>query len=150
MPCALGWRAGRDRLEALLIVVALAVAGLVLVRGFGGGEGAAPSPAPGKLASRPGQIEIGPATPSLAAVVARPLPLHIFTGPPARVHQRALPAGAAGDQYALALTRDGGGRWVSVMQGPTVTVEGGALTVTLVVPWAELADRFTAVNLVVR
>ena len=56
----------------------------------------------------------------------------------------------SGDEYTLALARQPGGRWASVLHGPMVTMEGGALTVTVVVPWGELAGRFSAVNLVVR
>jgi hypothetical protein len=117
--------------EAVLILVALAVAGLVLARGFGGDSDA------------------GRSLPTGAVPLPRILPQHIFTGPPARVHHQALPP-PGGDEYTLALSRQPGGRWASVLHGPTVTMEGGALTVTVVVPWSELVDHFTAVNLVVR
>ncbi|HEY3110355.1 MAG TPA: hypothetical protein VGL23_16460 [Chloroflexota bacterium] len=131
-----------------MILIALAVAAVVLVRGFGEGARAEPPPVLGPI-GQPASLEATPSQPRLAATVPRPVPLHIFTGPPARVHARALPP-ATGDEYALALTRDPGGRWVSVLRGPSVTTEGGVLTVTLVVPWSELAERFSAVNLVVR
>jgi len=133
--------------EAVLIVAALAIAALVLMRGFGDSAGGAPS-AP-SLPVLPLTLEASPSPPRLAATVQRRLPLHIFTGPPARVEARALPP-PGGDEYTLALTRQPGGRWVSVLHGPSVTMDGGALTLTVVVPWAELSERFSAVNLVVR
>jgi hypothetical protein len=132
--------------EALLIVLALV--GAVVVRGFARGGGPEP-PIAGPPATLPASFEVGPSVPTLTATVQRRLPLHIFTGPPARVHAQALPP-PGGDQYTLALARAPGGRWASVLHGPTVTTEGGALTVTVVVPWTELAERFSAVNLVVR
>jgi hypothetical protein len=55
-----------------------------------------------------------------------------------------------GDDYTLTLARGSEGRWSSVLRAPAVVSEGGALTVTLVVPWHELAHRYSTVNLVVR
>ena len=135
-------------MEAVLILVAIAVGAFALLRGFGS-EPAAPPGLESALAPRAELPFAGPALPTLAATVGRALPVHIFTGPPARVHQQALPP-PGGDQYTLALTRQPGGQWASVLHGPPVTTEGGALTVTLVVPWGELSERFSAVNLVVR
>ena len=73
-------------MEALLIVVALAVAGSCWCAAS---AAAAPLRRRRRARCRPGRgpIEVGPPVPSLATVVARPLPLHIFTGPPARVHR---------------------------------------------------------------
>jgi hypothetical protein len=132
-----------------LVLVALAVAAVVLLRGFGRGGEAEPPLIAGAAAPLPAILEAGPAVPRLAATVQRRLPLHVFTGQPARVHAQALPP-PGGDEYTLALARGPGGKWASVLHGPSVTSEGGALTVTVVVPWAELAERFSAVNLVVR
>jgi hypothetical protein len=132
-----------------LILVALAVAAVVLLRGFGQGGAAEPPLIGAAPAPLPALLEAGPSVPRLAATVQRRLPLHIFTVQPARVHARALPP-PGGDEYTLALARGPGGRWATVLHGPPVTAEGGVLTVTVVVPWAELADRFSAVNLVVR
>jgi hypothetical protein len=134
--------------EAVLILVALGIGAAVLLRGFGASGGDEPL-ASTVLAPLPTTFELAPRVPTLATTVPGQLPLHIYTGPPARVHARALPA-ASGDEYTLALARQPGGRWASVLHGPEVTMEGGALTVTLVVPWNELSERFTAVNLVVR
>ena len=134
-------------MEALLILGALAIAMLVIVRGFGPSPAVAPTlPPPPPL---PLALDLGPSAPRLAATVQRGLPLHIYTGSPARVHAHALPP-PGGDQYTLELARQPGGRWVSVLHGPSVTTDGGALTVTVVVPWSELSERFSAVNLVVR
>jgi hypothetical protein len=134
--------------EALLILVALAVAALVLFGGLSGGRDGE-KVASAALAPLPSALDLAPSPPTLATTVPRRVPLHIYTGPPARVHAGALPP-PGGDQYTLALARQPNGRWASVLHGSDVKMEGGVLTVTLVVPWAELAERFTAVNLVVR
>jgi len=126
----------------------LLVGGLMLVGPFSGRSSEAaqalvtPPPKLRLLVSSTGGV------PQLATTVAGQPPLHIFTGPPARVHRGAEPSAEPG--YALALTRQPDGRWASVLHGPVDMTEGGALTVTLVVPWAELAHRYSAVNLVVR
>lgn len=126
----------------------LVVGGLMFAGAFSGrsSEAAqavvAPPPKLQLLASTTGGV------PQLATTVAGQPPLHIFTGPPARVHRGAAPSAEPG--YALALTRQPNGRWASVLHGSAEMPEGGALTVTLVVPWAELSHRYSAVNLVVR
>jgi hypothetical protein len=95
-----------------------------------------------------------PGRPRLATVVPGQPPLRIFSCRAAEVEvMKALPPpGHSGADYRLTLTRGAGG-WTSVLRGPEGlpdAAEGGALTVTLVVPWGELAPRYSAVNLVVR
>jgi hypothetical protein len=133
--------------EAGLFVLALLLAGVILARGFASG-GDRTDQSPPRLPAV-FDLSAAPALPTLAATLVRRPPLHIFTGPPARVHRDELPP-ASESEYRLALARRPGGRWASVLHTPVVESEGGTLTVTLIVPWAELADRYSAVNLVVR
>jgi hypothetical protein len=132
--------------EAALVVVAFVAAALLLGRGFRGDrlapETAAASNAYGLPSSR-----LLPAGPILATVVAGEPTLRIFASRPSELG-RGLPP--PGDDYTLTLARGAQGRWSSVLRAPAVTSEGGALTVTLIVPWQELAHRYSAVNLVVR
>jgi hypothetical protein len=91
------------------------------------------------------------ATPALATVVPGQPPLRIFSCRTAEVVRGLPPAGQSGADYRLTLARGAGGRWSSVLRAPETPPEGGgALTVTLVVPWTELGSRYSAVNLVVR
>lgn len=55
------------------------------------------------------------------------------------------PSAAPAPKYELALARDDG-RWT-----PTATATGDdTLTVTLVVPWDEVGERYRGLNVVVR
>jgi hypothetical protein len=135
--------------EAGLIVLALLLAGVILARGFASGSGDRGDQPPPHLPTAAFDMSAVPLLPTLAASLARRPPLHIFTGPPARVHRDELPAPSQAE-YRLALARRPGGRWASVLHTPAVESEGGTLTVTLIVPWSELAERYSAVNLVVR
>ena len=133
-------------MEAALVVVAFVAAALLLGRGFRGGQ-----PEAEAVMVRSGyglpQPRVLPAGPTLATVVAGEPALRIYASRPTELG-RGLPP--PGDDYTLTLARGAHGRWSSVLRAPAVTSEGGALTVTLVVPWHELAHRYSAVNLVVR
>jgi hypothetical protein len=147
--------------EAALVAVAFVLALGLMARGLGG-ERAAPAPTlsadhPAYPYARPtlasaSRLAVAPGPPRLATVVPGQPPLRIFSCRAAEV-MKALPApGQSGADYRLTLTRGAGG-WTSVLRAPEGlpdAPEGSALTVTLVVPWGELAPRYSAVNLVVR
>ena len=133
-------------MEAALVVAAFVAAALLLGRGFRGDrlatEAAAPVGAYGLPTPR-----LLPAGPTLATVLPGEPQLRIFASRPSEL-ARGLPP--PGDDYTLTLARGSEGRWSSVLRAPAVVSEGGVLTVTLIVPWRELAHRYSAVNLVVR
>jgi hypothetical protein len=133
-------------LEAALVVVACVAAALLLGRGFRG-ERAAAAPAAAPIAYGLPTPRLLPAAPALATVLPGEPQLRIFATRPSELG-RGLPP--PGDDYTLTLARGSEGRWSSVLRAPAVISEGGALTVTLVVPWHELAHRYSTVNLVVR
>jgi hypothetical protein len=135
--------------EAALVVVAFVAAALLLGRGFRGERAAAAEPVPPPTAYGlpvPAPRLLAPA-PALATVLPGEPQLRIFATRPSSLG-RGLPP--PGDDYTLTLARGSEGRWSSVLRAPAVVSEGGALTVTLIVPWHELAHRYSAVNLVVR
>jgi hypothetical protein len=131
--------------EAVLILVALAFGGFLLARAMSS-PAAEPLPPTGRV-MLPASVAVG--APLLVGTAPTRLPLHIYTAASARLHRSGEPA-PAGAEYTLALGRQPGGRWASVLHVPPTAQEGGALTVTLVVPWADLIERYSAVNLVVR
>jgi hypothetical protein len=132
--------------EAALVVVAFVAAALLVGRGFRGGQPSAEASTAGNAYGLP-TPRLLPAGPMLATVVAGEPALRIFANRPSELGRgRPLP----GDDYTLTLVRGTQGRWSSVLRAPAVTSEGGALTVTLIVPWQELAHRYAVVNLVVR
>jgi hypothetical protein len=130
--------------EAALVVVAFVVAALLLGRAFRG-EPVAPAPPAAPAAYGLPTPRVLSAAPALATVLPGPPQLRIFATRPSEL-ARGLPP--PGDDYTLTLARGSEGRWSSVLRAPPVVSEGGALTVTLVVPWHELAHRYSAVNLV--
>jgi hypothetical protein len=131
--------------EAALVVVAFVAAALLLGRGFRAGDPAAAAAATGAYGLP--MPRVLPGGPTLATVVPGEPTLRIFASRPSEL-ARGLPP--PGDDYTLTLARGAHGRWSSVLRAPAVTSEGGALTVTLIVPWQELAHRYSAINLVVR
>jgi hypothetical protein len=143
--------------EAALVAFAFVLAIGLMARGVRGGRPeshgllATDPPTAGCWATTFGPAAARPpsAAPPLATVVPGQPPLRIFSARPAEV-MPALPPGRPSGDYRLTLTRGAGGRWSSVLRAPEAAPEGGALTVTLVVPWGDLAQRYSAVNLVVR
>jgi hypothetical protein len=132
--------------EAALVVMAFVAAALLLGRAFRG-DRVVPEAAMAPGAYGLPTPRLLPAGPTLATVVPGQPSLRIFASRPAELG-RGLPP--PGDDYTLTLARGTEGRWSSVLRAPAVTSEGGVLTVTLVVPWQELAHRYSAINLVVR
>jgi hypothetical protein len=148
--------------EAALVAVAFVLALGLMVRGLGGERPEPPStlstfpsvsPYPRACGGAPPLATVVPRQPPLATVVPGQPTLRIFAFRRAEVLPALPPPGQSGADYRLTLTRGAGGRWTSVLRAPEVLPEGregAALTVTLVVPWTELASRYSAVNLVVR
>lgn len=134
-------------MDVVLVLVAVAVAGILLAHVM---SSPAPEAAgPMALMTLPTSVAITGVPPLVGTVAAR-LPLHVYTAAPTQVHPGRAGPPAAGAEYTLALARQPGGRWASVLHVPAAASEGGTLTVTLVVPWGELVGRYSAVNLVVR
>jgi hypothetical protein len=136
--------------EAALVAVAFVLAVGLMSRGLRGERPDPPAPLSAYPPASP-YGRISPATAPLASVVPGQPPLRIFSCRTAEVVRGLPPAGQSGADYRLTLARGAGGRWSSVLRAPETPPEGGgALTVTLVVPWTELGSRYSAVNLVVR
>jgi hypothetical protein len=138
--------------EAALVAVAFVLAVGLMSRGLRGERPDPPAPLSAYPPASP-YGRISPATAPLASVVPGQPPLRIFSCRTAEVLRALPPPGQTGADYRLTLTRGAGGRWTSVLRAPEILPEardGAALTVTLVVPWTELATRYSAVNLVVR
>lgn len=126
-------------MEVVLLVGALAFAGLMLGRMFS----ASPLEVAAPLTARPTRDL------RLAATLDRQLPVRLFAPTSAELLSGPPPR-EAGTGYALALASDQHGRWVSTLRAEGEVDTDGHLTITLVIPWNELARRYAAVNLVVR
>lgn len=138
-------------MEAVVLGLAFIIAMVVVARGLGGG-GLPDAPAsrdgdPPALSGAP-QPHSPLALP--AALVPGSPPLRIFASRLAEVRQGVPDGPPDRGAYSLTLSRNADGRWDSVLRAPAVASQGGVLTITLVVPWSELASRYAAVNLVVR
>jgi hypothetical protein len=132
--------------DVALVVVAFLAAALLLGRGFRGDRLATDPVAAGEPFVMPAARTLPPGL-SLATVIAGEPRLRIFASRPTEI-SRGLPP--PDNDYTLTVVRGAEGRWSSVLRAPPVVSAGGALTVTLIVPWQELAARYSTLNLVVR
>jgi hypothetical protein len=133
--------------ESIVLAVAIVAAALVVAASRRpSATTATPAPTAFKLLAGGEPFADAP----LAALVPGQPAIRVFSRRPPQPAMTASRPGAPA-HYTLTLARGGYGRWSSVLDGPAPgDGQPGVLTLTLNIPWSDIARSYSAIDLVLK